>query len=173
MRPSSLHISQLPRSQWPWSSSRWCDPGATREGINEELAHAALSSASASRLLETARGVVVNGERIIHKNTHAAGMFVVVTGAVRVVDAEGSLSVLVAELGPGEIFGEFDVVTGQGTTCHVDAVDDVTLLTLDPGAVRSVLADDAPARDWIQRHALERRRQIEQLDTGDVVLLDE
>ena len=80
---------------------------------------------------------------------------------------------LVAELGPGEIFGEFDVVTGQGTTCHVDAVDDVTLLTLDPGAVRSVLADDAPARDWIQRHALERRRQIEQLDTGDVVLLDE
>ena len=134
---------------------------------------AALSPASASRLLETARGVVVNGERIIHKNTHAAGMFVVVTGAVRVVDAEGSLSVLVAELGPGEIFGEFDVVTGQGTTCHVDAVDDVTLLTLDPGAVRSVLADDAPARDWIQRHALERRRQIEQLDTGDVVLLDE
>lgn len=132
-----------------------------------------LARRSRERLLASAKGVIVDDQRLIHKDTHAAGLFVVVDGLLRVLDTEGRLTVQVAQLGPGDVVGEFDVLTGDGTNCHVDVVGRAHLLHIDGDVVRAVLDDDPDAARWIEDLAERRREQVAQLDTGEVVLIDD
>jgi hypothetical protein len=86
-------------------------------------------------LMESARA----GERIIHKGEAGTGLYVVISGRVRVFDigadgVERTLTILEV----GAVFGEIALFTGGVRTAHVVAEEPVDLFRLDFAAVEGL-----------------------------------
>jgi cAMP-dependent protein kinase regulator len=77
-----------------------------------------------SDLLKRFEGIEVPaGTVVIHEGDQGAGLYVVLSGALEVSALHGSPSspVLLATLGPGDVFGEISLVTGLPTSATVQA----------------------------------------------------
>lgn len=72
---------------------------------------------SAGRLICCGRGV-----HVIRRGSDARSVYAILSGAVEIRD-RGSV---VAELGPGEVFGEMNFFLGEGRTADAVSVDDET-----------------------------------------------
>jgi small-conductance mechanosensitive channel/CRP-like cAMP-binding protein len=81
------------------------------------------------------------GDTVIRQGEPGESMFVVMRGRVAVEASQSqAAAVRVAELGPGNYFGEMSLMTGEARVATVAAVEETLLLELDRDAVRSVLA---------------------------------
>ncbi len=67
-----------------------------------------------------------DGETIIEENAIGEGLYLIVSGAVRVLHEEKTLS----ELGEGELFGEMSLIDDVLTSARVVAVGDARLLKI-------------------------------------------
>lgn len=67
-----------------------------------------------------------DGDTIIEENAIGEGLYLIVSGAVRVLHEEKTLS----ELGVGELFGEMALIDDVLTSARVVAVGDVRLLKI-------------------------------------------
>lgn len=67
-----------------------------------------------------------DGETIIEENAIGEGLYLIVSGAVKVLHEEKTLS----ELGEGELFGEMSLIDDVLTSARVVAVGDARLLKI-------------------------------------------
>lgn len=113
--------------------------------IRARLSSAALFQALPGEAIEVlARGAhtvdVSAGERIVRQGAPGRSCFVVDTGRVAVIVEEGTTSRTVATLGPGDLFGEMSLLTGQDRSATVRASSDARLVEVEAAALRQALA---------------------------------
>lgn len=75
--------------------------------------------------------VYAAGDTIVRQGEVGDCMFVVLHGTVEVLRSEGGRTVRIAELGPGEMFGEMALCEKQPRSATVRAKDEVRALTVD------------------------------------------
>lgn len=73
---------------------------------------------------------VAPGVTIIEEGTPGQGLFVVLSGQVDVSKRDGATKVLLATLGPGEVFGEISLVNREPASATVTAATQTTVLFL-------------------------------------------
>ncbi|HEX6850838.1 MAG TPA: cyclic nucleotide-binding domain-containing protein [Candidatus Polarisedimenticolaceae bacterium] len=72
-----------------------------------------------------------DGEAIVRQGEVGDCMYVVLMGTVEVLREEGARTVRIAELGPGEMFGEMALCEKQPRSATVRAIGEVRALTVD------------------------------------------
>jgi small-conductance mechanosensitive channel/CRP-like cAMP-binding protein len=101
------------------------------------------------------------GETIIRKGTDGDSMFVVADGEVSVRNPDDT-SVgrrEVARLGPGTVFGEMALFTGEARAADVVALTDVNALEIAKDALAPILLDNPDLTLAISAKVMERRQK--------------
>lgn len=93
------------------------------------------------------------GRTIFELGTPADGLFIVLSGSVRVLSENGAG---VAVLGPGEYFGELSLLTGTTHQHAVEAVEDTELMVVPKERFDSLLAGNPELAAGIRRKGEER-----------------
>ena len=88
------------------------------------------------------------GEILVRKGDTTDTAYVVIDGRVAVSAGEDEAPL--AELGPGQIFGELASLTAQPRTANVTALTDVDLMVVEREALLGALGDPANARRLLQ-----------------------
>ncbi len=94
------------------------------------------------------------GSSVFELGTPADGLYIVVSGAVRVL-GDGGVELNV--LGPGDFFGELSLLDGSPHGHTVVAAEDSELLVVAKERFDDLLAGDAELAASIRRTAAERR----------------
>ena len=94
-----------------------------------------------------------SGHRVFEHGTPVSGLFIVLSGRVRVLGSdEGEL----AELGPGEHFGELSLLFGTTHQSTVETLEDSELMVLPKESFDELLAEHPDLAKEIRRKADER-----------------
>lgn len=109
------------------------------------------------------------GESIISRGSAGDSMFIVNDGTVSVRMSEnGAPWREVAQLGPGSVFGEMALLTGEARTADVVALTDVTAVEIAKDALAPVLQDHPELAMAMSAKVMERReRQMVAETPGD------
>src|SRR6476661_4720436 len=79
--------------------------------------------------------------RVFHEGDHSDACYIVRTGSFRVTrEHSDGRAITLANLGPGDIFGELAMLDGEVRSASVEALDDGELLALPAADVRRLLA---------------------------------
>jgi CRP-like cAMP-binding protein len=93
------------------------------------------------------------GHWVFEHGSPSSGLFIVLSGRVRVLrDGGGEL----AELGPGEHFGELSLLLGTTHQHTVETLEDSELMVLPKERFDALLADHPQLAEAIRRRAEER-----------------
>lgn len=109
------------------------------------------------------------GEVLFHTGDSGEALFIVATGAVAIV-AEGAggdagvIEYRLAELGPGQAFGEMALLSGGTRTAAVRAIGAVDLLEIARDDFARLIADDPRLAEAVER--LSHGRAISNLSAG-------
>jgi predicted acylesterase/phospholipase RssA/CRP-like cAMP-binding protein len=101
-----------------------------------------------------------DGDRLFDAGDNADALFVVVAGALHEV-VSGAPDVLIAEVGPRQLAGEVQILTGGRRVTAVRASGPTQLLRIAKHVVDAVTATDGPADEGLSRtirHRLRRDR---------------
>ncbi len=90
------------------------------------------------------------GEAIVREGEPGNSMFLIMTGAVKVVTSSGKAPVELARLKRGAFFGEVSLLTGRPRTATVIALDDVELITFGKQDMEPILRKYPRVRKLIQ-----------------------
>ncbi len=82
---------------------------------------------------------VAAGEILFTKGSLGRSLFVVVKGSLRVHDE----ALVLAQLGPGDVFGEMAALTPEPRTATVTAIENSSLLCLDQRDLNELLDNNA------------------------------
>jgi small-conductance mechanosensitive channel/CRP-like cAMP-binding protein len=110
------------------------------------------------RLAERSRTLLFGpGEQILRCGGEGGSMFVVLHGRVeiRAPKPDGRF-VRVAEIAPGEVFGEMSLLTGEARSADAWALDEVGLMEVRKAEMGEVLASNAPLAEALSRQASTR-----------------
>jgi CRP-like cAMP-binding protein len=123
-----------------------------------EDAHEAI--AAATRIHRYAKG-----ETILRRGASGASMFVVHSGevSIRVHDPEETGAHEIATLGPGSVFGEMALLTGERRTADVVALDDVVALEIGKDSLQPVLQRHPELVKAISSQVMQRRDHLASL----------
>ncbi len=118
------------------------------------------------------------GAKIIAQGDTGKGLYVLATGEVEVsVDKDGE-NVVVANLGPGEVFGEISLLKDQATTATVTARGRVGALFLPRDHFQAVLDEHSEVRLYLEGLSDDRVKASENmhedgeiLDADDLIIL--
>ncbi len=119
------------------------------------------------------------GQRAIAQGQSSAGLFVIATGSVQVqVAGDTGDAVLVATLGPGEVFGEISLLKNQPATADVIAQNTVGAVVLPAADFQQVLQEYPEARHYLESLSADRLQasylavaESGFIDPDDVVVL--
>ena len=131
-----------------------------------------------SPLTETARQTIAaatrihfysKGETILRHAAAGDSMFVVHTGtaSVRLPDDSEQGWHEVAQLGPGTVFGEMALLTGETRTADVVALTDVTALEIGKDSLQPVLTDHPDLVLAITAKVIQRKGHLDALRAGE------
>jgi cAMP-dependent protein kinase regulator len=123
---------------------------------------------------------IAAGVDIVIEGQGGQGLFLILSGQVEVIaHAQSAAPVLLARLGPGEIFGEMSLVTDQLTSATVRAVVSTTVLFLAREYVARLAAAIPEVEAYFEKVALDRARDNSlraaqparefELDVSDVI----
>ncbi len=118
------------------------------------------------------------GETLVAEGSESQGLFVIASGTVRVTkkDADGETMVL-AELGPGDVVGEIGIVLRRPATATVRALSAAVAMELTRAGFAEAIREHPTLLGELYQLATEREEETrsvvgqEVLDVGDVVLL--
>jgi CRP-like cAMP-binding protein len=79
------------------------------------------------------------GEAVTHEGAHEDGLFMIVRGTASVRIGHDGAAREVARLGPGQVFGEMSLMTGEARTASVVATSDLLLYRVDKAAFERLL----------------------------------
>jgi extracellular factor (EF) 3-hydroxypalmitic acid methyl ester biosynthesis protein len=82
------------------------------------------------------------GQTILEEGRHRQALMVVRQGAVRVEQTPHGRGITLAQLGPGEVFGEMGFVENAAVSASVIALDDATVDVIDGEALQSLMASE-------------------------------
>jgi small-conductance mechanosensitive channel/CRP-like cAMP-binding protein len=110
------------------------------------------------------------GETILRRGAMGDSMFVLHSGdvSIRVHDPEETGSHEVATLGPGSVFGEMALLTGERRTADVVAVDDVVALEIGKDSLQPVLQKHPELVQAISSQVMQRQDHLESLRREEV-----
>jgi ABC-type lipoprotein export system ATPase subunit len=138
---------------------------ADGEIVNEYVARA-LPSLTPSQLLRASHNAALEhyepGAMIVRQNTDGHDFYVVASGRVEIILQRPNASdVVVAQLAPGQYFGEMQLLHGRGRSASVRASEfgPVEVYKLDYRTLGELLAESDATREAMQRLADERRQQ--------------
>lgn len=94
------------------------------------------------------------GSVVFERGSPADGLYVVLSGRVRVLGDDGEE---LNALGPGEYFGEFSLLLGTDRQNDVHAAEDSELLVVPRELVDELLAAHPEVAETIRQEAEERR----------------
>jgi small-conductance mechanosensitive channel/CRP-like cAMP-binding protein len=116
-------------------------------------------------LLNHSRPVLFTaGEAIVREGASGRSLYLVISGRVEVEkEVRPGQSIHVAELGPGEVFGEMTLFQGMPRSATVRALEDSRLLRVDRAGVRELLERDPDLLERFARLVNSRRRELESL----------
>ena len=112
------------------------------------------------------------GEVIFDEGQTLAGVYLMVSGAVSLRVGRGREAAEVAQVKPGEFFGEAGMYSAQPAEARAVATEDTEVLMLDPDTVRTLFeASPSLARDTgqaldVRRKALQSARAALRRDSG-------
>jgi cAMP-dependent protein kinase regulator len=98
------------------------------------------------------------GTEVIRQGEPGLGLFVVLAGALEVVSAREGQTMTLAELGPGDIFGEMALVSSQPTSATVRAIAPSSLLFLSRTYVERLAAAIPEVQAYFEDIATQRAR---------------
>lgn len=109
------------------------------------------------------------GETIIRHADAGDSMFVVHTGtaSVRLPDDSDQGWHEVAQLGPGTLFGEMALLTGETRTADVVALTDVTALEIGKDSLQPILSDNPDLVEAITAKVVQRRVHLDAIRIGE------
>ena len=109
------------------------------------------------------------GETILRRGAAGDSMFVVHSGevSVRVSDPDETGVHEVAQLGPGTVFGEMALLTGERRTADIVALDDVVALEIGKESLQPVLHQHPELVQAISSQVMQRRDHLESLREED------
>jgi len=82
-----------------------------------------------------------SGTRVFHEGDQSDACYIVRSGSFRVTrEHPDGRAITLANLGPGDIFGELAMLDGQSRSASVEALDDGELLALPGADVRALLS---------------------------------
>jgi len=88
-------------------------------------------------------------------------VFVVLEGTLRVeLHSLNGREIILADLGKGEIFGEFAALDDQPRTASVSATSSCTLATIPGETFRTIVLGDPATADWLARRLVRRIRLL-------------
>ena len=136
--------------------------GITPEAIGERLeAVDILAPLSPEERAQLARGTRVlhysRGETILGYGEQGQSMYVVHDGTVSVRAPSSEGFVEVAQLGPGNIFGEMALLTGESRTADVIAIEDVTALQIRKNVMQPLLLENPELAAALSIRIMERQ----------------
>ena len=130
----------------------------------EYLKSIPLFSSLSEKALETvavfaSETTVSEGKRLVHEGDYSYDLIVIDSGTADVIK-DGNV---VASLGPGDVFGEMGMLTGEKRTADVVATSRMHLITLSKWDLRRI-SDEIG--EQLQKLVDERRRGDEALEQG-------
>lgn len=141
------------------------------------LASTALFSGMAQTDLDalvaaTANRTYRKGQPIVRQGDPVHSLFVIADGLVKVVIAssEGD-ELILATLGPGEVFGELGVIDGGTASASVETVESTTVATLSRATLLDLLTTQRSVADTLLRSLGAMIRRLTD-QAGDLVFLD-
>ena len=104
------------------------------------------------------------GEAIVREGAIGRSLYQVISGRVEVQkEVQPGHTIHVADLGPGEVFGEMTLFQGQPRSATVRALEDSRLLRVDRAGVRELLERDPDLLERFAQLVNSRRRELESL----------
>lgn len=100
------------------------------------------------------------GELILRQGEEGDSMFIVHSGTVAVRISEGGERRELAQLGPGSLFGEMALFTGEKRAADVAAVTDSVVLEIRKESLHPILLDDPGLAARLSEKIVERRSQL-------------
>jgi CRP-like cAMP-binding protein len=133
----------------------------TRDQITNQLARtrlfAGVDQAGRERIADRMTEVDLPADRVIVRQGEiGTGFFIVVSGAARVI-RDGKT---IAELGPGQFFGELSVIDGQPRLAQVVSSGATTCLALASWEFEAVIAEQPSVALAILRELTGRLREL-------------
>lgn len=130
--------------------------------LAEELA-GALPPDLAERLAPRARLSTLRPKQIvIGYQDRSSDVFVVLEGKLRVeLHSPDGKEIILADIDPGELFGELSAIDGEPRTASVSAITPCRLAVIAGAAFREEALGDPASADWLARRLV---RQVRLLD---------
>jgi cAMP-dependent protein kinase regulator len=98
------------------------------------------------------------GEVIVREGDQGSSLFLIVSGTVSVLTSESGSPLPLAELGPGDFFGEVSLLTGKPRTATITANEAVTAIELDAESIDQI-AEQHPEVRTVLEEFYNRRAQ--------------
>src|SRR5277367_3791458 len=114
---------------------------------------------------------VVADEILYEPGFDTPPVYVVISGAIRIVAVGGKEERIVTTYQPGQFSGELLMISGRRSIYRCQAVEAGTLLELCPKDLRTLIGKDAELSDIIMNAFLARRLSLKETKQGNVVVL--
>jgi CRP-like cAMP-binding protein len=120
------------------------------------------------------------GTAIIEEGSSGRGLYLLLHGQADVSKRDGDEKVLLATLGPTDVFGEISLLGEEPTTASVTAATQCTVLFLSRELFQKLAEAVPEIRDYVEELSDERRMdtrltlsapQVYELDLDDLVLI--
>ena len=122
------------------------------------------------RPLGTTRAVQL-GEILFEPNMRAISFFVLLSGAMEIVQPTLDGERAIATHGPGEFTGEITMISGQRSLVRGRVTEAGDFLEVHPDALRSLVARDAELSEILMRAFILRRLELIRRGFGNVILM--
>ena len=109
------------------------------------------------------------GDVIIREGEISDSMYAIKAGTVRVTSTRANELLNLAELGPGDIFGEIAALKGIARTATVHALEDCELLCLRAGDLKAFLEKHTEIKKKVEEQIKSRADETARLLVGDLV----
>ena len=115
-----------------------------------------LSKKELGRIVENSKEVTHSpGQTVVTDGQSAAGFHLILSGTARVIRGGKT----VANLGPGDYFGEMALIDGGRRTATVEATSDLTTLYLSQWGFKPIVRDNAGMAWKLLVHLSQRLRE--------------
>ncbi len=114
---------------------------------------------------------VTAGEILYEPAADTPGVYVVLSGAIRIVAVGGDEERIVTTYREGQFSGELLMISGRRSIYRCQVVESGTLLELCPKYLRELIGKDAELSDIIMNAFLARRLSLKDTGQGNVVIL--
>jgi len=112
------------------------------------------------------------GEALVHEGSEAAALFLIASGAVRVMKDENGEALMLAELGPGEVVGEIGIVLRRPASATVLATHPTVALELTREAFDDAIKSHPALLGELYQLATAREEETRSIVAQDVMDLD-